>query len=115
MKQVRNSALALMALACAAALAASGIEVLSVTPTNDGIEVLSSSTDAPPGSYVQAVMNLGGGDLVVSVCPVNPITGRATNLFPSMHSNNRLDLRGPMGDLLASVSVGGFVGELQLE
>ncbi len=115
MKLVRNSVLALMVLACAAVLAASGIEVLSTTPTGDGIEVLSSSTEAPPGSYVQAVMNLGGGDLIVSTSPVNPINRRATNLFPSNHANNRLDLRGPTGDLLASVGVGGIAAGIEFD
>lgn len=109
MRLVRNSAIALMMLAGAALFAASGIEVLRATPVGDGIEVLSVSTEAPPGSMVQAVMNFGGGDLVVGLCPVNPINGQAINLFPSDHPNNRLDLRGPSGALLASVGVGGGI------
>lgn len=110
MKLIRNSAIALTMLATAAVFAASGIEVLKTTTTENGIEVLSGSTEAPIGSYVEAVMEIGGQPFVVSVAMVNPSSGHAVNWFPMSHPHNHLDLRGPGGELLASTGGGMSAG-----
>jgi len=100
MRNVRNALFAVIVLAGVAAYATqSGIEVLRVS----GIEVLQVDTHswgAPPGSTVQAVMDLGNGPMVVCVMPVDPITGNATVLFPMNHPSNRVELRDPTGLLL---------------
>lgn len=102
MRNVRNALLALFVLAGGAALATqSGIEVLRIS----GIEVLlveTHSWGAPPLSTVRAVMDLGGGPIIVDIAPVNPLNGNATVIFPLNHPSNRVELRSPLGVLLDS-------------
>jgi hypothetical protein len=102
MRLVRNSAIALLALAGAVVLAASGIEVLSVDPQPDGGSLVTVRTnDAPPGSVVQAVMVVGGLDLIVDMHPALP-NGIEVLRFLIDQPGNRVDLRGIGGELLAS-------------
>jgi len=108
MRNVRNALFVVIALAGVAALADDcGIEVLRVT----GIEVLRVDTQSegcPVGSMVHAVMDLGGGPMVVDSVPVHPPNGKATVHFPMAHPSNIVELRDPTGVLLAWGYVGGF-------
>lgn len=105
MRNLRNALIAVAVLGGTAALATgSGIEVLAVS----GIEVLrvdTHSTQAPTGSTVHAVVDLGFGPIVAMIAPVDPVTGNATVIFPVNHPNNRVELRGPLGQLLASTPI----------
>ena len=85
-----------------------GIEVLGIEVL--GIEVLatSQSTSAPDGSYVEAVtIDPNGAEMVVCMAPVCPMTGHSMVQFPSNGPGNRIDLRGPNGQLLCSDYVDG--------
>jgi len=100
MRNLRNALFAVLVLAGAAALATeSGIEVLRVS----GIEVLAVDTHswgAPIGSTVHAVVDLGGGPIIVGIAPVDPISGNATVIFPINHPSAIVELRDPGGILL---------------
>lgn len=102
MRHVRNSAIALLTIVGAVALAASGIEVLSIDPQPDGSSVVVTRTiDAPPGSILEAVMVIDGFDLVVDMHPALH-NGIEVLRFPLHQPGNRVQLVGPGGQVLAS-------------
>jgi len=95
----------LVTLVLGAATLADGIEVLKVT----GIEVLSTGestvmtqvSPAPMGAMLQGVMVIDGIEVLAELLPVPPEGGMFPMHFPVTQPGNRIELRGPSGEVLA--------------
>jgi len=95
----------LITLVLGAATLASGIEVLRVT----GIEVLSTGesivtvnvSHAPIGAELHGIMVIDGIEVLGEMWPVPHEGGMFPMLFPVNRPGNRIELRGPSGEVLA--------------
>ena len=94
------------------ALAAAGIEVLSITPVGDGYLVESLTHGVPAGSHMEAVIYIDGNPIVVDCAPIVPGSGHSVVFFPPVPegANHTLVARGPNGDVLFSVPVSTAIG-----
>ncbi len=98
MKTLRNISFALLALASVNLFAdAYGIEVLGIEVLQSGQLAVETRSHAPAGAYVEAVMVVGGSEMVVDVTPVNPQNGRAMVTFPQSAPGNKVVLRDRAG------------------
>ena len=99
----------LITLVLGAATLADGIEVLRV----EGIEVLSTGESivlthvghVPPGAVLQGVMVIDGIEVLAEMMPVPPEGGMFPMLFPLTQPGNRIELRGPGGELFKYIEV----------
>jgi hypothetical protein len=99
----------LITLVLGAATLADGIEVLRV----EGIEVLSTGesivmthvSHVPPGAVLQGVMVIDGIEVLAEMMPVPPEGGMFPMLFPITRPGNRIELRGPGGELFKYIEV----------
>jgi hypothetical protein len=108
MRKLSYPLVALLVVAGAAAVASSAsIEIMGLDPMGPGFRAHTMSFgEVPPGSFVEAVLEPGGGSVVVEMVPVDPGTGYAMVHFPEHFADNHVDLRGPGGELLAKSKIG---------
>ena len=105
---------------CAILLLA-GVAAYAASPTNSDIAVLDPSgpmtmvqtTNAPDGSFVEAIITMDGQDMPVDYCGVCPTSGQAGVYFPQAGHNHRVVLRGPSGEVLAQAA--GYVEGIECD
>lgn len=99
------------------ALAASGIEVLSIVPDGPSCWVESATSEAPLGSIMEAVTIVNGVPHVVDVAPIDPANGISWVNFPDSTTENWLVARDPSGEILATTQPGdgGYGGILEFD
>ena len=104
MKSFRNAIFAVLAIVCATAVA---------TPVNmdvccdSGGLAIATITGAPGGSYIEAVVDIGGVSYVVDMAPADG--GMAAVQFPVGPTNRSVVLRGPAGTVLS------YQGEVEFD
>ena len=99
MKTFCNSIFALLVIVCATAIATPGV---NMTVSFDPSGFASASiTGAPDGSYIEAVVDVGGMSFVVDAAPV--ANGTAAVMFPGGTTNDRVVLNDPAGNVLETV------------
>ncbi len=105
MKSFRNAIFAVLAIVCATAVATPGVS-MDVSYDSGGLAI-ASITGAPGGSYIEAVVDIGGVSYVVDMAPADG--GMAAVQFPVGHTNRSVVLRGPAGTVLS------YQGEVEFD